>query len=166
MKIKIYLVAIFYFTFCSFAFSQGKVYEKITQNKTQNTVSQHSSVFTASPTVNSFALSNFKPSAFAVELNLNSTALNAVVQENPALLQLSIPTIGSAKIELELIPISIFGPSYRVLNAQKNELAYQKGCITKELSKATQSQWHQSSFKMAKSVVLFQQIKATSFWVN
>jgi trimeric autotransporter adhesin len=127
MKIKLYLVATFYFAFCGFAFSQGKVYEKIIQNKTQNTISQHSSVFTANTTVNSFALSNFKPSAFAVELNLNSTALNAVVQENPALLQLSIPTIGSAKIELELIPISIFGPSYRVLNAQKNELAYQKG---------------------------------------
>lgn len=125
MKFKISIVVLL---LCSIlGFSQQGVYEKINEARTTSTLKVYEDIFGINSTSQVLDMSVFKNTASISLLKINPVVLNLIKQEKPSFLQVSIPAGGKSKIDLELIPIDIFAPSYKVVDAQSTQFTIEKG---------------------------------------
>ncbi|MCP9770808.1 hypothetical protein EGI22_23130 [Lacihabitans sp. LS3-19] len=125
MKFKIYIIILFLSSILGY--SQQGVYQKVNESRTLNSIKTYNDVFSINSNSQVLDMSEFKNTASVTLLNLNSSTIDLINQDKPAFLQISIPFTNKSKINLELIPIDIFSPTYKVVDARNDEIAFVKG---------------------------------------
>lgn len=113
------------------AIAQKKVAESITAIRAQASLKQYPKIFSVvSNNVNSNA---FISGNSAIILTANEKVLQQIETEKSTYLSLDIPT--KEPITLELIPINIFAPGYKVINANNETVAVNLGVHYKGIIK-------------------------------
>jgi hypothetical protein len=93
----------------------------------KNSVVRLTSAFIPSKTLSFASDSVFKFGSKVVEFSVNESQLQTLQKQKANLLSLSLPISNNKYFDLMLIPIEIFGPSYKVINSKKQEIQIEKG---------------------------------------
>ncbi len=125
------LMSFLVFNLCGYA--QNKVYKEITIAKTQYTPLKTTTLFSAPVAYNKQIALN--ANSFAIEFSINKKELTALSQRQVPFLNLTIPSSKEKAFELELIPINIYGPQFRLLNAANQEVPFIKSTHYKGIIK-------------------------------
>jgi len=114
-------------------FAQKEIFKQVNEvkNKTNAVDFSPFDIISSSNVVRSSFITN----STALQLNANKTMLLEIETKQPSFLSLSIPFSASSSFDLELIPNDIFGSTYKVLNAQNQEVKVSKGVYYKGIIK-------------------------------
>ncbi|RFS13567.1 GEVED domain-containing protein [Emticicia sp. C21] len=129
------LISFLVFVFCSHA--QHKIYKEVSLAKKQLAPLKSSTLFysaAASVRQNRFVANNS-----AIEFSINKTELAKLSQKQVPFLNLVIPSYIGNAFELELIPVNIYGPQFRLLNAANQEVPFIKSTHYKGIIKGDQN---------------------------
>jgi len=130
MKITLLLCCLIITLFCP-ALAQNRVTQSVENSRNQNSLKQYSSVFSASGIkVNSNALTTANS---AITLMANQKQLQQIEADKSGFVSFEIPA--QEPVTLELVPIDIFAPGYKVLNAYNEEIPVHKGVHYKGIIK-------------------------------
>lgn len=110
-------------------FGQKKIFELINQAQSSNATSKSvGDLFSVSTNINAaFDRSEFRQNAALSELNLSRTTLESIVSSKPQLLNLKIPVAEKSSIDVVMIPINIFSPTFKVKNSKNEEVKIERG---------------------------------------
>ncbi|RYU97444.1 GEVED domain-containing protein [Emticicia agri] len=117
------LISLLMLVFCGHA-QHHKIYKEVNSAKTRLIPSTSSELF-YSPTT-SVRQNSFVANSSAVEFSVNKTELVRLSQKQIPFLNLSVPSSNGNAFELELIPINIYGPQFKVVNAANQEVPFTK----------------------------------------
>lgn len=117
------LIGFLLLVFCSHA--QHKVFQEITRTKTQLIPLKTTTLFNTPVSANTQKA--LVTNTAAVEFSINQAELNKLEQKRAPFLNLTIPSSKTNAFELELIPINIYGPQFKLLNSQNKEVLATKG---------------------------------------
>ncbi len=116
------LIGFLLLVFCSHA--QHKVYQEIKRIKTRLTPLKTTTLFNTPVSANTQKA--LITNNTAIEFAINQVELNKLEQKKAPFLNLSIPFSKQNAFEVELIPINIYGPQFKLLNSQNKEVATNK----------------------------------------
>jgi hypothetical protein len=125
------LISFLMLVFCGHA--QHKIYKEVSAIKKQLTPLKSSTLF-YSPAA-SFIQNKFVVNSSAIEFSVNKAELAKLSQKQIPFLNLTIPSSKGNAFELELIPINIYGPQFRLLNAANQEIPITKSIHYKGIIK-------------------------------
>ncbi|HEY1054220.1 MAG TPA: M12 family metallo-peptidase, partial [Emticicia sp.] len=109
----------------SYGYAQHRVYKKIMLAKTQLTALKTTTLFNKPVSANT--QNALVSNTTAIEFSLNQAELTKLEQKKAPFLNLTIPSSKQNAFELELIPINIYGPQFKLLNSQNKETLSSKG---------------------------------------
>lgn len=113
--------------------AQHKISKEISSTKTRLTPLKSSKLFY--PSATSPRQNSFVANSSAIELSINKKELAILSQKQVPFLNLTIPSSTNKAFELELIPIQIYGPDFRLLNARNQEVPFNKSTHYKGIIK-------------------------------
>lgn len=124
---NVYFFILFFFIISFGGKAQHKVYEKVLSLQKRNSVTKFTSIFLPSTNQSFVSDSIFKLGSKVMEFTVSEAQLKTLQKQKPNLLNFSIPISNSKHLDLMLIPIDIFGPSYRVVNSKNQIVEVEKG---------------------------------------
>lgn len=130
-KTEALLIGFLLLVFCSHA--QHKIYREVSSAKRQLVPFKSSTLF-YSPSV-SLRQNRFVANNSAVEFSVNKTELAKLSLKQVPFLNLAIPSAKGNAFELELIPVNIYSPKFRLLNAANQEVPFIKSMHYKGIIK-------------------------------
>src|SRR6218665_1629823 len=125
------LVSFFVLVFYSQA--QHKIYKEVNSAKTQFTPLKSSTLFYSSKS--SLQKNGLAANNSAIEFSVDKTELARLSQNQVPFLNLAVPASTGNAFELELIPINIYGPQFRLLNGANQEVPFVKSVHYKGIIK-------------------------------
>ncbi|NBB18407.1 hypothetical protein GVN20_03480 [Runella sp. CRIBMP] len=119
---------------CTSLFAQKQVLKDI--NAARNIAQpQLVRALNAATTLSALGNQTFTANNTAVQFAANETVLKQLEREKPALVEFSIPISAKNTLVLELIPMAIFGESYKVMDAQNQMVSVDRGIFYKGIIK-------------------------------
>lgn len=113
-------------------FGQKRVYEDISQAKQQISAQNYASLFAISPNTNAVnTTAIFKTNNSAITLTINQSTVQQLETQKPNFCTITIPVSSQKSITLELIPIQIFAPNFRVIDSKNQVVNINKGIYYK-----------------------------------
>ncbi|MFD2520989.1 GEVED domain-containing protein [Emticicia soli] len=116
---------IVFLLFAVYSHAQKNVYHEVNLAKKTHAALKLSSLF-RTPIAASNTQKALVSNNSAVEFSVNKTELKKLSQQQIPFLSLTIPASTQNAFELELIPINIYGPQFRLLNAENQEVPFVK----------------------------------------
>jgi hypothetical protein len=113
--------------------AQHKIYKEVISVKNQFSPLQFSSLFYASRS--SLQKTGLVANSSGIEFSVNKTELAKLSQKQVPFLNLTVPSSDRNAFELELIPVNIYGPQFRLLNAANQEIPFIKSTHYKGIIK-------------------------------
>ncbi|RFS13566.1 GEVED domain-containing protein [Emticicia sp. C21] len=127
------LIGFLLLVFCSHA--QHKIYEEVNDAKKQSTLLKSSKLFYSPKSSLRRTSLGLAANSSAIEFSVNKTELARLAQKQVPFLNLAVPSSNGRAFELELIPINIYGPKFRLLNAANKEVPFVKSTHYKGIIK-------------------------------
>ncbi|MBA4850600.1 GEVED domain-containing protein [Emticicia sp. BO119] len=121
-KAESLLISFLFFVFCSQA--QHKIYKEVNLAKKQSTSLESFPLFySPKPSLHQNSL---VANTSATEFLINKAELVKLSKKQAPFLNLAVPSSDGNAFELELIPVNIYGPQFRLLNAANQEVPFIK----------------------------------------
>ncbi|GAB3525241.1 GEVED domain-containing protein [Emticicia fontis] len=127
------LISFLMLVLCSHA--QNKIYKEVSAAKKQLIPLKASTLFYSSKSSLRKTSLGLAANSSAIEFSVNKTELARLSQKQVPFLNLTVPSSTGNNFELELIPINIYGPQFRLLNAANQEVPFVKSIHYKGIVK-------------------------------
>lgn len=132
-KIGFLLIGLWGLILCSHA--QHKIYKEVSAAKKQLTPLKAAKLFYSSKSSLRKTSLGLAANSSAIEFSVNKAELAKLSQKQAPFLNLAVPSFNGKAFELELIPINIYGPQFRLLNAANKEVPFVKSTHYKGIIK-------------------------------